>query len=212
LGEGYNPKNIFYNRVHRIFVFLFSFVGGAAGGPPPPPQPLLGCPPVSWHKLLTYLLTPWCRVLEKLTGLQLVKKLPAFHGTRRFITAAQQFKSQWYCHPLWLYVYGWATDDTACRVVVVVVVPYQPVVNTSCSVQDAIWNRGLSSLSCRHLIANMYYVASSVHQRPITWLRFLCIDWRQEFAMPSVERIFDVGGTAELFRGLIKLGNHDIGV
>ena len=38
--------------------------------------------------LLAYLLTPWCRVLlEKLTGLQLVKKFPAFHGTRRFITA-----------------------------------------------------------------------------------------------------------------------------
>ena len=37
--------------------------------------------------LLTYLLTPWCRVLlEKLTGLQLVEKFPAFHGTRRFIT------------------------------------------------------------------------------------------------------------------------------
>ena len=36
----------------------------------------------------TYLLTPWCRVLlEKLTGLQLVKKFPAFHGTRRLITA-----------------------------------------------------------------------------------------------------------------------------
>ena len=35
----------------------------------------------------TYLLTPWCRVLlEKLTGLQLVKKFPAFHRTRRFIT------------------------------------------------------------------------------------------------------------------------------
>jgi len=35
-----------------------------------------------------YLLTPWCRVLlEKLTGLQLVKKFPAFHGTWRFITA-----------------------------------------------------------------------------------------------------------------------------
>ena len=34
------------------------------------------------------LLTPWCRVLlEKLTGLLLVKKFPAFHGTRRFITA-----------------------------------------------------------------------------------------------------------------------------
>ena len=37
---------------------------------------------------LTYLLTPWCRVLlEKLTGLQLVKKFPTFHGTRGFITA-----------------------------------------------------------------------------------------------------------------------------
>ena len=39
--------------------------------------------------LLTfYLLTPWCRLLlVKLTGLQLVKKFPGFHGTRRFITA-----------------------------------------------------------------------------------------------------------------------------
>ena len=36
----------------------------------------------------THLLTPWCRVLlEQLTGLQLVKKFPAFHGTRTFITA-----------------------------------------------------------------------------------------------------------------------------
>jgi len=38
--------------------------------------------------LITYLLNPGCRVLlEKLTGLQLVKKFSAFHGTRRFITA-----------------------------------------------------------------------------------------------------------------------------
>ena len=38
--------------------------------------------------LFTYLLTPWCRfLLEKLNGLQLVKKFLAFHGTRRFITA-----------------------------------------------------------------------------------------------------------------------------
>ena len=37
---------------------------------------------------ITYLLTPWYKaLLEKLTGLQLVKKFPAFHGTRRFITA-----------------------------------------------------------------------------------------------------------------------------
>ena len=46
------------------------------------------CIPTVLTYLLTYLLTPWCRVLlEKLTGQQLVKKFPAFHGTRRFITA-----------------------------------------------------------------------------------------------------------------------------
>ena len=44
-------------------------------------------------KQLTYLLTPWCRVLlQKLTGLQLVKKFPAFYGTRRFITALKSFR------------------------------------------------------------------------------------------------------------------------
>jgi len=36
---------------------------------------------------LTILLNPWYRVLlEKLTGLQQVKKFPPFYGTRRFIT------------------------------------------------------------------------------------------------------------------------------
>jgi hypothetical protein len=36
----------------------------------------------------TYWFTPWSRVLlEKLTGVQLVKKFPEFYGTRRFITA-----------------------------------------------------------------------------------------------------------------------------
>jgi hypothetical protein len=35
----------------------------------------------------TYLLTPWSRVLhEKQSALQLVKELPAFYGTRRFLT------------------------------------------------------------------------------------------------------------------------------
>ena len=34
------------------------------------------------------LLAPWSRdLLEKLTGFQLLKKFPAFYGTRRFITA-----------------------------------------------------------------------------------------------------------------------------
>ena len=38
--------------------------------------------------LLTYLHIPWSRVLlEKLTGLQLVKKCSAFYGTRKFVTA-----------------------------------------------------------------------------------------------------------------------------
>jgi hypothetical protein len=38
--------------------------------------------------VLTYLLTPRSRfLLEKLTGYQLVKKFPAFYGTRKFITA-----------------------------------------------------------------------------------------------------------------------------
>ena len=65
--------------------------------------------------LLTYLLTPWCRVLlEKLNGLQLVKKFPAFHGTRRFITAltsVRQLSLSWaspiqsiYPHPTsWIF-------------------------------------------------------------------------------------------------------------
>jgi hypothetical protein len=36
---------------------------------------------------VTYLLTPWIRILlEKLTGFQVVKKFPAFYWTRKFIT------------------------------------------------------------------------------------------------------------------------------
>jgi hypothetical protein len=45
------------------------------------------CGVETWN-LLTYLLTPHSTVLlQKLIGLQLVKKFPAFYGTRRFITA-----------------------------------------------------------------------------------------------------------------------------
>jgi len=36
--------------------------------------------------LLTFLLTAWSRVLEKLTSSQLVKKFPIIYGTQRFIT------------------------------------------------------------------------------------------------------------------------------
>ena len=39
------------------------------------------------QKCTSYLLNPRCRIiLEKLTGLQLVKKFPAFRGTRRYRT------------------------------------------------------------------------------------------------------------------------------
>ena len=38
--------------------------------------------------MYSYLLTPWSRILpERLKGSQLVKRFPAFYGTRRFITA-----------------------------------------------------------------------------------------------------------------------------
>ena len=63
------------------------------------PTSLLKSATQSIRVYLTYLLTPWCRVLlEKLTGLQLVKKFPAFHGTRRFITAltsVRQLSPSW---------------------------------------------------------------------------------------------------------------------
>jgi len=38
-------------------------------------------------RLLAHSLTPWTRVLQKLTSSQLVKNLPAYYRTRRFITA-----------------------------------------------------------------------------------------------------------------------------
>jgi hypothetical protein len=42
----------------------------------------------SRQAMYVYLLTPWSRVLpEKLKRPELLKKFPAFYGTRRFITA-----------------------------------------------------------------------------------------------------------------------------
>ena len=52
------------------------------------PSSLVEWQDCTFYSSLHYLLTPWCRVLpEQLTGLQLVKKFPAFHGTRKFISA-----------------------------------------------------------------------------------------------------------------------------
>ena len=80
------------NHVHRLMSWclqmrcFFTFVWGGGADRQPPSSPL--GEGTSITHLLTYLLTPWCRfLLEKLTGLQLVTKFPAFHVTRRFITA-----------------------------------------------------------------------------------------------------------------------------
>ena len=56
--------------------------------------------------------TPWNRVLpEKLTGPQLVKKLPAFYGTRSFITASTFVRTRPYSEPeqsrLWPHLTSW---------------------------------------------------------------------------------------------------------
>ena len=51
------------------------------------------------HLLITYLLTPWSRILlEKLTGSQLIKKFCAFYGTWRFITI---FTRAWHLSLFW---------------------------------------------------------------------------------------------------------------
>jgi hypothetical protein len=61
-------------------------------------KPLLPCTE-RYITMPHYLLTPWSRVpLEKLTGLQLVKKFPAFYGTRRFLaelTSARHLSLSW---------------------------------------------------------------------------------------------------------------------
>jgi len=52
--------------------------------------------------LITYLLIPRGRVLlEKLTGSQLVKKFPAFYGTRQFITSSPIPNNFPYPEPDW---------------------------------------------------------------------------------------------------------------
>ena len=79
------PQKFKHEQTHKlhtqnIFIFYFYFFRFIVHS-----VECLLHTPIHAH---TYLLTPWCRVLlEKLTGLQLVKKFPAFHGTRRFISA-----------------------------------------------------------------------------------------------------------------------------
>ena len=68
--------------------------------------------------LLTCLLTPWCKVLlEQLTVLQLVKKFPAFYGTRRFITALTSLR-----HPS----LSWASPSHLLKIHPNIIHPFTP--------------------------------------------------------------------------------------
>ena len=127
-----------------------------------------------------YLLTPWCRVLlEKLTGLQLVKKLPAFHGIRRFITAptsVRHLSVTWaspiqsiYTHPTsWrsvLILSAWVPVTTAWRILRLRIEERPPVrrvaankLNTQLRTADEGWSsslgvgRGANNLSLLKLM------------------------------------------------------------
>jgi len=52
---------------------------------------------INIYSMMTSLLTPWSRVLEKLTGFQLVKKFPAFYGTQKFITVFTSACTEAFC-------------------------------------------------------------------------------------------------------------------
>ena len=70
------PKNIFSKHSYFMFLKFYGFY-------------IICSDTFSKNNNSIYtLLTARCRVLlEKLTGLQLVKKFPVFYGTRKFITA-----------------------------------------------------------------------------------------------------------------------------
>ena len=76
-------STLFHPDLLRHTLILSLHVSGLSSSPPN--QRLTKVLLSDW---ITLILTPQCRVLpEQLTDLQLVKKFPAFHKTRRFITA-----------------------------------------------------------------------------------------------------------------------------
>jgi hypothetical protein len=53
-----------------------------------------------YEYMVTYILTPWnTALLEKLTGLQLLKIFPAFYETRKYITALKSAPNSLYHKP-----------------------------------------------------------------------------------------------------------------
>jgi hypothetical protein len=71
--------------------------------------------PLLLMMLLNYLLH---RVLERLTGCQLVKKLPTFYGTRRFITAltsARHLSLSWASYLYYMNTVDYYVQSGLCR-------------------------------------------------------------------------------------------------
>jgi len=107
---------------------------------------------------ITYLLTPWCRaLLEKLTGLQLVKKFPAFHRTRRFITAltsVRQLSLSWtspiqsiYPHPTsWRFILILSTHlclgHTSTAYILKIIITIRPLQPQTAGFSQTLHNRG----------------------------------------------------------------------
>ena len=87
-------KTAYCIYVTLVFFTLYWWLSGLLLGMRLIPSDLWGVPSQPADQTATHnLLTPWCRVLlEKLTGLQLVKKFPAFHRTWRFITALTRLR------------------------------------------------------------------------------------------------------------------------
>jgi hypothetical protein len=83
-----NPSNITFVIPIHIYLFYTSLFL-TSGGAEQSYRPNFGrCFKSLKTPGLNYLLTPWSRVvLGKLTCSHLVKKFPAFYGTRWFITA-----------------------------------------------------------------------------------------------------------------------------
>jgi hypothetical protein len=87
---------------------------------------------------LTYLLTPCDRVLlEQLTGSQVVKKFPAFYGTRRVITAftsARQLSLSWGRSILSI-----PTHPTSCRPILILPLLYVWVICVGVLIMCILW-------------------------------------------------------------------------
>ena len=115
--------------VHRIgwsphyFVYLLICICGAKSTPVKSIN----------HKKKIFLLTPRCRVLlEQLTGLQPVKKFPAFHGTRRFITALTSVR---HLSPSWASpIQSIYPHPTSCRSIQIIF--YQKITPTDTSLMN----------------------------------------------------------------------------